>query len=85
MNTTSPKNFLKVVQLDANKICNKTDEIQLLIKNTQANVNNTRDKTQSIPRRLNIPQFTPIRTDCTHKQEGLLTSLQTSVSLNSIH
>ena len=38
MSTTSPKNFLKVPPLNANHICNKTNEIQLLIKNTQAYV-----------------------------------------------
>ena len=37
-NTTSPKNHLKVLHLNANGICNITDEIQLLIKNTQANI-----------------------------------------------
>ena len=37
-NLTSPKNFFKVLQLNANGNCNKTDEIQLLIKNTQADV-----------------------------------------------
>ena len=30
-NSTSPKNFLKVLQLNANGICSKTDKIQLLI------------------------------------------------------
>ena len=37
-NTTSPKNFLKILQLNTNKIRNKIDEIKLLIKNTQADV-----------------------------------------------
>ena len=37
-NATSPKNFFEVLQLNANGIRNKTDEIQLLIKNTQADV-----------------------------------------------
>ena len=35
MNTTSPKNLFKVLQLNANGIRNRTDELQLLIKNTQ--------------------------------------------------
>ena len=37
-NTTSSKNFFKVLQLNANGIRNKTDEIQLLIRNTAADV-----------------------------------------------
>ena len=37
-NITSPKNFLKVMQLNANDICNKPDEIQVLIKNTLADI-----------------------------------------------
>ena len=49
-NTTSPKNFVKVLQLNANNICNKTDELQLIIKNTRADVITIqRDKTQLIP------------------------------------
>ena len=36
--TRSAKNFLKVLQFNANGIRNKKDEIQLLIKNTQADV-----------------------------------------------
>ena len=38
MNTTSLKNFLEVLQLNANGIRNKIEEIKLLIKNTQADV-----------------------------------------------
>ena len=58
-NTTSPKNFLKVVQLNANGIRNKTDEIQLLIKNTQADVIKIQEiKLNQSHKTPNIPQFT---------------------------
>ena len=68
MNTTSPKNFLKVLQLNPNGICNKTDEMQLLIKNTQADVITIQEsKLNQSHKTPNIPQFTLIRTDCTHK------------------
>ena len=74
-NTTSPKNLFKVLQLNANGICNKTDEIQLLIKSTQADVITVQEtklnQSHTIP---NIPHFTPIRTDRCHKQEGGLLS-----------
>ena len=65
-NTTSPKNF-KVLQFNANDICNKTDEIQLLIKNTQTDVITIQgtklNESHKIP---NIPHFTSIRTDHIH-------------------
>ena len=37
-NISSPKNFLKVLQLNASNICHKTEEIQLLIENKQMDV-----------------------------------------------
>ena len=74
MNTTSPKNFFKVLQFNANGIHNKTDEIQLLIKNIQADVIIIQEtKLNQSYKAPNILQLTPIRTDRTHKQEGLLT------------
>ena len=49
-NTTSSKNFLKVLQLNANGIHNKKDEIELLMKNTQADVIAMQEsKLKSIP------------------------------------
>ena len=87
MNTTLPKNFLKVLQLNANEIRNKTDEIQPLIKNTKADAIIIQEtKLNQSPKTPNISQFTPIRTDCTHKQGGLLTYIKKpSISLNSIY
>ena len=81
MNTTSPKSFLKVLQFNANGICNKTDEIQLLIKNTQADVITIQEtKLNQSHKTPNISQFTPIRTDCTHKQGGgLLTYIKNNI------
>ena len=70
-NTTSLKNFLKVLQLNANGICNKTDEIQLLIKNTQADVITIQEtKLNQSHKTPNISHFAPIKTDHTHKQGG---------------
>ena len=82
MNTTLPKNFLKVLQLNANGIHNKTDDIQLLIKNTQASVITIQEtKLNQSHKTPNIPHFTPIRTDCTHKQGGgLLTYIKNNIS-----
>ena len=75
-NTTSPKNFLKVLQLNANGICNKTDEIQLT-KNTQADVI-TIQETKHF--------FTPIRTDCTYKQGGcFLTYITNNISFSQLN
>ena len=65
VNATSPKNFFKFLQFNANGIRNKTDEIQLLIKNTQAETK--LNQSHKIP---NISHFTPIKTTRTHKQEG---------------
>ena len=48
--------------------------MQLLIKNTQADVIAIQDtKLKQFHKTLNIPHFTPIKTDHTHKQGGLLT------------
>ena len=87
MNTISPKNFLKVLQLNANGICNKTDEIQLLIKNTQADVITIqKTKLSQSHKTPNIPQFTPIKTDCTHKQGGgLLTYIKNNISFSQLN
>ena len=72
-NTTSPKNFLKVLQLNANYIRNKTDKIQLIIKNTRAEVITIQEsKFQSISQNTKLSDFTPIRTDHIHKQGGSL-------------
>ena len=87
MKTTSPKNFLKVLQLNANGICNKTDEIQLLIKNTQENVITMQEiKLHQSHKTPNIPHFTLIRTDFTHKQRrGLLTYIKSSINLAQLN
>ena len=87
MNTTSPKNFLKVLQLNANGICNKADEIQLLIKNTHVDVITIQEtklnQSQKIP---SLPHFTPTRTDHTHKQEGgLLTYNKNNISISQLN
>ena len=83
-NTTSTKNFIKVLQLNANGICNKTDEIQLPIRNTQADVITIQEtKLNQSHKTPNISHFTPIRTDCTHKQgEGLLTFIKNNISFS---
>ena len=81
MNTTSPKNFFKVLQFNANGIHNKTDEIQLLIKNIQADVIIIQEtKLNQSYKAPNILQLTPIRTDRTHKHEGLLTYIKNNIS-----
>ena len=71
-NTTLPKNFLKVLQLNANGICNKTDEIQLLIKNTQADViTMQKTKLNQSHKTPNIPQFTLLeQTALANKEEA---------------
>ena len=85
MNTTSSKNFLKVQQLNANGIHNKTGEIQLLIKNTQADVITRQEtKLNQSHKTPNIPQFTPIRTDCTHK-ENLLTYIKNIINFSQLN
>ena len=82
-NTALRKNFLKILQLNANGICNKTDEIQLLIKNTQANIITIQEsKLNQSHKTPNIPHFTPIRTDQTHKQGG---NLLTNIKIISFH
>ena len=84
MNTTSPKNFLKVLQLNVNGIHNKTDKIQLLIYDTQADVIIIQQtKLNQFHKTLNIPHFTSIRTDCTYKQGGgFLTYIKNNISLS---
>ena len=86
-NTTTPKKFFKVLQLNANGIRNKTDEIQLLIKNTPPDVITIKEtklnQSHNIP---NIPQFTPIRTDRTHKQErGFLTYIKKNIIFSQLN
>ena len=86
-NTTSPKNFLKVLQLNANGIRNKTNKIQLLVKITQADVitiqESKRNQSHKTP---NISQFTPIITDCMHKQGGgLLTYIKNNLSFSQLN
>ena len=61
--------------------------MQLLIKNTQADVTTIQEtklnQSHKIP---NIPQFTPIRTDCTHKQGGgLLTYIKNNISFSQLN
>ena len=87
MNTTSPKNFVKVLQLNANGIRNKIDEIQLLIKNTQTDVITIQEtKFNQSHKTPNIPQLTPIRTDCTHKQKrDLLTYSKNNISFSQLN
>ena len=53
--------------------CNsqQTDEIQAVIKNTQAGVITMQEtKLNQFHKTPNIPQFTPIKTDRTYKQGG---------------
>ena len=84
--TTSPKNFLKVLQLNANGICNKTDEIQLLIKNTQDVITIQETKLNQSHKIPNISHFTPIQTDCIHKQgRGLLTYIKNNISFSQLN
>ena len=67
-NTTSPKNRLKVLPLNANGIRTKTDKIQLFIKNTQAYVITIQEtNVNQYYQAPNISHFAPIRTDPTHK------------------
>ena len=82
MNTTSPKNFFEVLQLNANGICNKTYKIQLLIKNTRADIIIMQEtKLNQSYKTPNIYHFKPIRTDHTHKQGGgLLTYIKNNIS-----
>ena len=86
-NITSPKSFLKVLQLNANGICNKTDKIQLLIKNTQADVITIQEsKLNQSHKTPNLSYFTPIRTDCTNKhEESLLTYIKNSISFLQLY
>ena len=70
-NRTSPKNFFKVQQLNGNGTCNKSDEMQLLIKYTQAVAITIQEtKFNQSHKTPNIPKFTPIKTDHTYKQGG---------------
>ena len=87
MNTTSLKNFLKVLQFNANGIRNKTDEIQLFIKNTQADVIIIQEaKPNHSHKTTNVPQFTSIRTYRTHKQGGgLLTYIKNNISFSQLN
>ena len=86
-NATSPNNFFKVLQLNANGIHNKTDEIQQLIKNTQADVITIqKTKLNQSHKTPNIPNFTPIRTDHTHKLGGgLLTYIKNNISFSQLN
>ena len=76
-------NFLKVLQLNAKGFCNKTNEIQLLIKNTPADIT-TIQETKFIQshKTPNTSQFTPIRTKFTHKQGSLLTYIKNDISFS---
>ena len=74
INTTSPKNFLKVLQLNANGIHNKTDEIQLLMPlqlkiHKQMSLQYTESKLNQSHKTPNISHFISIRTDCTPNKE----------------
>ena len=82
--TTSSKNFFKVLQLNSNGIRNKTDEIQLLNKNTQADVITIQEtKLNQSHKTPNISQFIPIRTECTHKKGGgLLIYIKSKISFS---
>ena len=86
-NTTSPKSFLKVLQLNANGICNKTDKIQLLIKNAQADVITIQEsKLNQSHKTPHLSYFTSIRTDCTNKHgESLLTYIKNSISFLQLY
>ena len=86
-NTTSPKNFLKVLQLNGNATRNKTNKIQLLIKNTQAGVITMQEtKLNQSHKTPNISHFTPIRTNRTHKQGGgLLTYIKNNISFSQLN
>ena len=87
INTTSLKNFLKVLQLNVNGIRNKTDKIQLLIYDTQADVIIIQQiKLNQSHKTLNILHFTPIRTDRTHKQGGgFLTYIKNNISFSQLN
>ena len=86
MNTTSPKNFLKALQLNANGILNKTYKIQLL-KNAQADVIIIQEtKLNQSHKTPNIPQLIPIRTDSIHKQGGgLLTYMKNNINFSQLN
>ena len=49
INTTSPKNFLKVLPHTADVVCNKTDEIQIFIENVQADFITKQDQNSINP------------------------------------
>ena len=82
---THHKKTFKVLQLNANGICNKTDEIQQLIKNTQADVITIQEtKLNQSHKTPNIPQLTP--RDCTHKQGGgLLPYIKNSINFSQLN
>ena len=86
MSTTLQKNFFKVLQLNANSIHNKTDEIQLLIKNTQVDVITIQETKLNQPHKTrNILHFTLNRTDFTYRQEvGLLTYIKNNISFSQL-
>ena len=63
-----------------------TDEIQLLIKNTQADVIRIQEtKLNQSHKTPKISQFTPIRTDYTHKRGGLLTYIKNNISFSQLN
>ena len=64
---------------------NRTDEIQLLIKNTQADITIQETKLNQSHKTPNIPHFTPIRTGRAHKQEGgLLTYIRNNINFSHL-
>ena len=85
-NIISPKNFLEILQLNANGIHNKTDEVQLLIKNTRADIITIQEtKLNQSHKTSNIPQFTPIRTDHTHRQGRGLPTYIKNISFSQLN
>ena len=68
----SPKKIFEVLQLNANGISNKTDEIQLLIENTQVDIITIQQsKLNQSHKRPYLLHFALIKTDCTYKQSYL--------------
>ena len=88
---TNTNPLFKVLQLNSNGIHNKTNETQLLIKSTQADVTTIQEtklnKSYKTPK---IPHFTPIRTNRytrreEDKQGGLLIYIKNNISFSQFN
>ena len=84
-NRTSPNNFLKVLQLIANCISNKTEETQLHIKNTHSDVI-TLQETNSIPQNTKHTSLYTYQNRL-HLQirKGLLTYIIENISFSQLN